>query len=119
MTRSDLDPQAVIDALELGDGIALEIWRALDEPGCAQDFIDEGMPQATVYRALDELHTACLIEETDSKLRPDTRRRCQYYIRPNDALTLRVVDDGSLVLTTHLRVDREIRREVDYYHDRR
>lgn len=116
---NELDPEAVLYALNRGDGTALEIWRALDEPRCAKDFIEDGLPNMTVYRALDDLHAACLIEETDSGVRPDNWRRNQHYIRPHDALTLRVLDDGSLALTADLRVDREIRKEVDYYHDRR
>jgi hypothetical protein len=114
---TDPGPEAVIDGLKSGDKAGLEIWRALDEPRCAQDFIDDGMPQATVYRALDGLHAACLIEETEEELRPSTRRRAQHYIRTHDALTIRVLDDGRLALTTNPRVDREIRNEVDYYHD--
>jgi hypothetical protein len=112
MTDDDPSPTAIINALGIGDGTGLEIWRHLHEPHCAKHFVGvHDMPQATVYRALNHLHEACLIDETDRYY------RAQRYVRTADTLTLHVAPDGELELTMSTEADPEMRREINFHRD--
>lgn len=95
-------PEAVLDALD--DPACREIITALDEPQTADEISDRcDIPRSTVYRKLDVLAEASLVEES-TEVRTDGHHTTQY-IADFEAVHVSLDEDRSFAI----EVDRPAR----------
>ncbi len=109
-----LDRSEVIDALSVGQGAADDVWCRLDSPTCVPELKAEtDIPIATLYRAVNALERAGLIELAHQANCTTSCRSVDHYVQTCQSITLRA-DNGAVDSES---IDWKIRRELETYHD--
>lgn len=103
--RHQVEPSLDEVLTALSDEHGREIIQALDRPKSARTLTDElDIPQTTVYRALNTLSAASLLDEQVT-IRRDGHHTTRYAVN-FDAVSLSLRDDQSLELTVEREADR-------------